>query len=190
LPQINFPFPSVLEYEVPAFLADKAFTGPSTSTTRPLDIDDDKTIYAIWIGTNDLGNDAFLTDSQVKGKQITDYIDCVYASLEKIYAAGGRWFVLMNVIPLNLTPQYALPGNGGVLADKFFKNKAEKNGTEISYRMMEQVGLVNEAFEYRTPFEVKIGNRFKDAHFATFDVHSLVSSCIYSLLYNVTNNFP
>jgi hypothetical protein len=164
-----------LEYEVPAFLADKAFTGPSTNITAPLDINDGKTVYAIWIRTNDLGNDAFLTDSQVKGKQITDYIDCVYASLEKIYAAGGRWFVLMNVIPLNLAPQYALPSNGGVRVDKYFKNKAEKNLTEISYRMLEQVGLVNEAFEYRTPFEVKIGNRFKDANFARFDVHSLVS---------------
>ncbi len=164
-----------MEYEVPAFLADKAFTGPSTNITAPLDINDGKTVYAIWIRTNDLGNDAFLTDSQVKGKQITDYIDCVYASLEKIYAAGGRWFVLMNVIPLNLAPQYALPSNGGVRVDKYFKNKAEKNLTEISYRMLEQVGLVNEAFEYRTPFEVKIGNRFKDANFARFDVHSLVS---------------
>jgi GDSL-like Lipase/Acylhydrolase len=175
LPQINFLFPSVLEYEVPAFLADKAFLGPSTNITGPLGIDDDKTVYAIWIGTNDLGNDAFLTDSQVKGKQITDYINCVYASLEKIYAAGGRWFVLMNVIPLNLAPQYALPSNGGVPADKYFKNKAEKNLTEISYRMMEQVGLVNEAFEYRTPFEVKVGDRFKDANFARFDVHNFVS---------------
>jgi hypothetical protein len=78
------------------------------------------------------------------------------------------------VIPLNLAPQYALPSNGGVTADKYFTDKAAKNLTEISYRMMEQVGLVNEAFEYRTPFEVLIGKRFKGADFARFDVHSLV----------------
>lgn len=140
-----------------------------------MDINDDKTVYTIWIGTNDLGNNAFLTDSQMKGKLITDYIDCVYASLEKIYAAGGRWFVLMNVIPLNLTPQYALPSTGGVSADKYFRDKATKNLTEISYRMMEQVALVNEAFKYRTPFDVMVGGRFRDANFANFDVHSLVS---------------
>lgn len=159
-------------------MADKAVTGPTTDTTAPINIKDDKTVYAIWIGTNDLGNDAFLTDSQVKGKQITDYIDCVYASLEKIYAAGGRWFVLMNVIPLNLTPQYAPPSDGGATATVFFKDKANYNSTELSYRMMEQVGLVNEAFQYRTPFEVKLArDKFKEANFANFDVHSLVSPC-------------
>ncbi|RDI77215.1 hypothetical protein Vi05172_g12771 [Venturia inaequalis] len=173
LPQINFLFPSVLEYEVPAFLADKSYKGPLTNTTTPIELDDDKTVYAIWIGTNDLGNDAFLTDSQVEGKQITDYIDCVYSSLDKIYAAGGRWFILMNVIPLNLLPQYALPSNGGATATRSFPNKASLNATEISYRMMGQVELVDEAFQYRTPFEVKFGDKFKEANFAYFDVNSL-----------------
>ncbi|TLD36471.1 carbohydrate esterase family 16 protein [Venturia nashicola] len=175
LSQFNFLFPSVLEYEVPAFLADKAFVGPTTNTTAPITIDDDKTVYTIWIGTNDLGNDAFLTDSQVKGKQITDYIDCVYASLQKIYAAGGRWFILMNVIPSNIIPQYALPSNGGAIATSFFQDKAKFNSTEVSYRMMGQVGLVNQAFQYRTPFEVKLGDKFKGANFAYFDVNSLFS---------------
>lgn len=177
LSQINFPFPSVLEYEVPAFLADKAYSGPVTDTTAPIHIDDDKTVYAIWIGTNDLGNNAFLTDSQVKGKQITDYIDCVYASLQNIYAAGGRWFILMNVIPSNLLPQYAPPSNGGAKSTRYFPDKANFNATETSYRMMGQVGLVNEAFQYRTPFEVKLGDKFKEANFAYFDVNSLVSPC-------------
>ncbi|QDS69671.1 hypothetical protein FKW77_009558 [Venturia effusa] len=188
LSQIDLLFPSVLEYEIPAFLADKAFTGPSTSTTAPINIDDSRTVYAIWIGTNDLGNDAFLTDSQVQGKQITDYIDCVYESLERVYAAGGRWFVLMNVIPLNLAPQYALPSDGGAATTRYFADKTSFNSTEISYRMMDQVGLVNEAFRYRTPFEVKLGDKFKEARFANFDVHSLVSCCTFHSYQGLSRN--
>jgi hypothetical protein len=100
---IKAPFPSVLEYEVPAFIADKAVTDPFTDA-RLLDIPPDRTAYALWIGTNDLGNNAFLTHSQIKGKTLINYVDCIFESLEKVYAAGGRHFVLMNVIPLNLLP--------------------------------------------------------------------------------------
>lgn len=49
--------------------------------------------------------------------------------------------------------------------------------------MMGQVELVDEAFQYRTPFEVKFGDKFKEANFAYFDVNSLVSPCDSSALH-------
>lgn len=48
------------------------------------------------------------------------------------------------------------------------------NTTVVSERMRDQADLVNKAFEYRTPVEVKIENRYPDANFAIFDVWSLV----------------
>lgn len=50
----------------------------------------------MWIGTNDLGVGALLTDNQVKGTNITTYIECIYQSFDRIYKSGGRYFVLMN----------------------------------------------------------------------------------------------
>ena len=53
-------YPSVLEYEVPAYIEDtKAEALPS-----------DSTVYAIWIGTNDLGYEGFLTDSQAENATV------------------------------------------------------------------------------------------------------------------------
>lgn len=169
----NDQFPSVLEYEVPAFVTDKAYKDPETHTAV-LDVPTDETVYSLWIGTNDLGNDAFLTDSQVKGKTIVNYVDCVLASLEKLYSAGARYFVLMNVIPLNYVPQYALPQAGGLKATPFFQDKPS-NITAVSYRVMEQVTLVNDAFKYRVPYELLIAKKFPGARFANYDVWGLVS---------------
>jgi hypothetical protein len=171
--QINAPFPAVREYEVPAFIADKAYIDPTTK--KPfLDIPPDQTAYALWIGTNDLGNNAFLTDSQVKGKTLNDYVDCVFSRLEQLYTAGGRYFVLMNVVPLNLAPQYATPEKGGVKADKFWPDKPS-NLTAISLKMAQQVQFVNEDMRRRAASLETMAKRYPDGHFALFDTHRLVS---------------
>ena len=168
----NQSYPSVHDYEVPAFIADAGYNG---SDGKPfLDVPVDETVYAIWIGTNDVGNGAFLTDSQVKDKTLADFLDCVYSAIDRLYAAGGRYFVLMNLIPLNLTPQYAPADAGGLATTKYFPNKPA-NITETSYRMKEQVDLINEVYKYRTPYEVGLAGRYYGAHVALFDVWQLVS---------------
>ncbi|KAE8383318.1 glycoside hydrolase superfamily [Aspergillus bertholletiae] len=174
---LNMPYPSVLEYEIPAFLADSRYV--DAQGNRFLDIPADETVYAIWIGTNDLGNYAFLTDSQVRGKVIPDYVECVYQALDRIYESGGRYFVLMNLAPLQLTPQYALPQNGGVTTVSWWPDKPD-NQTLISYRMWEQVVNVNEAFRYRTPFEVLVAERYPEAGVAVMDMYGLLSNIYYN----------
>lgn len=140
--------------------------------------DPDTTVYAIWIGTNDLGNGAFITDSQVAGTTIESYLDCVYDQLARVYANGGRYFVIMNIAPLNLNPQYGLPGKGGLAATQYWPDKNETAGgnvTEISYIMLEQLTLVNAVYQYRTPFAVEINRRYPGSHFAVYDVHGLMT---------------
>ncbi|KAF2877391.1 hypothetical protein BDV95DRAFT_625295 [Massariosphaeria phaeospora] len=170
---INAPFPSIQSYELPAYLADSTYRTPNGSAFfhgAPA-----STAYAIWIGTNDLGNDAFLTDAQVSGKTLTDYVDCVYAAMDALVAAGARSFVLLNVAPLHLLPQYAPPERGGVNATKFFPNKPA-NITETHYRMREAVATVNAIFRYRTPFHVAVDGRWgPDVQVADFDVSALMA---------------
>jgi len=87
-------FPSVLDYEIPAFLADKE----TSLFTNTFALSSSRTLYALFIGTNDLGNTAFLTDSQLPGLLLTNYTSCLFTALDRIYASGGRNFLLMNTV--------------------------------------------------------------------------------------------
>jgi hypothetical protein len=169
---IDAPFPAVKEYEVPAFIADSHYVDRKTHKPA-LDIPSSQTVYAIWIGTNDLGNYAFLTDSQVKGKTLVDYVNCVYGAIDSLYRNGARNFVIMNVAPLQLLPQYAVPEAGGRPATQYWPDK-KGNLTEISYRIWENVVTVNDIYAYKTPYELKVAHRYPGAEIALFDTYSLV----------------
>jgi GDSL-like Lipase/Acylhydrolase len=120
---INGPFPDVV-YEVNAFIADSKFVNATTNTnTLYTNRKSDNTVYSMWIGTNDLGNYAFLTDSSLNKTTITDYVDCIYSRFDQIYANGGRYFVLMNTAPLELSPLYGVPGQGGLAASHYWPDK-------------------------------------------------------------------
>lgn len=173
---ITVKFPSLLEYAVPAYIADSKYV--TASGQKFLDIPPEETVYSIWIGTNDLGVDALLTDSQVANKTISDYIECVYTALDRIYANGARYFVLMNIAPMQLTPLYATPERGGVGNTFYWPHKPD-NRTEISYRMWEQVITVNDIYKYKTPFELLVARRYPGAHFAVMDMYSLVGNRFY-----------
>ena len=133
----------------------------------------------MWIGTNDLGVWAFVTDSQVNGKTLTDYTDCVFESLDKIYATGARYFVLMNAAPLNLAPLYANDTVHGV-GDNHYWPMKPTNHTVIAETMHEFVTTVNNVYKYQTPFEVLVAGRYPGANFAVFDVWQLISDIYYS----------
>jgi phospholipase/lecithinase/hemolysin len=135
-----------------------------------------ETIYAIWIGTNDLGNRAFFTDSQPDGMSITAYTDCVFEQLDRLYEVGARRFVLMNIAPLYVSPQYARPENGGVESSQFWSDKAEFNAnlTQTTEKMRQYSTLVNAVYGYRVPYELKVAGRYPRSSFAVFDTHSLV----------------
>lgn len=123
LDSIFGPFPDVV-YEAEAFVADTKYVNESTKTNtfypnrRP-----DNTVYSMWIGTNDLGVGAFLTDSSLHETTIVDYVDCIFDRFDVIYKAGGRSFVLMNVAPLELSPLYGMPDAGGLTISHYWLDK-------------------------------------------------------------------
>ncbi|KAK5660479.1 hypothetical protein OQA88_13027 [Cercophora sp. LCS_1] len=182
-------FPSVLEDEIPSFTADVAFNALYPTRTAA------NTVYALWIGTNDLGFDAFLSDSQAPGKTITDFVGCVWSVFDAIYQTGGRRFVLLNTAPLELTPLYAKPENGGTYDSQFWGTKTQYNITEYGAKIKQYSTNVNTIFSYGVPVEASIKSRWPGATVDLFDVHSLFLDIIKTpqefldAPYNVTGYF-
>jgi hypothetical protein len=140
LAAINRPFPSVVDDEIPSFLGDLAvgasFLGSAVQEQHNHDnkaAKGDETVYALWIGTNDLGFGAFLSDSQAPGTSIVDFVDCVWAVFDALYhGAGARRFVLLAEAPLEISPLYAPTAMGGTANSQFWGNKTSYNTTEYS----------------------------------------------------------
>ncbi|KAK8074141.1 Acetyl esterase [Apiospora phragmitis] len=179
LSQINRTFPSVLEDEIPSFVEDVVYVNASTGTnTFYPDRAAANTVYALWVGTNDLGGDAFLTDSQHAGLTITDFVDCIWAVFDAIYAqGGGRHFVLFNQAPLERSPLYAAPEHGGAGDNHYWPTKTDHcNNTEVEQKMLEYTTNVNTMFDYGVPFQLLANKtrRWPDASFAVFNVHQLM----------------
>ncbi|KAL3430454.1 GDSL lipase/esterase [Aspergillus tetrazonus] len=162
--------------QMSSFLTDNSYRDNRTGS-RALINPPDETVYAIWIGTNDLGYGGFLTEVQPDGMPLTYFTDCVYEQLDRLHAVGARAFVLMNIAPLDLCPEYARPENGGDETGQFWSNKAgyDTNVTRSSEKMRQYFTMVNEVFEYRTPFELLLANRYPGSRFAVYDVHALMT---------------
>jgi hypothetical protein len=171
---MGYLFPAVEQYEIPAYIADSKYV---VNGTKFMDNPPDETVHSIFIGTNDLGNYAFISDAQVAGTSITNYTDCVFGAIQSVYDNGGRYFVLQNVAPLQLSPQYGLPGKGGLETTQYWPDKPS-NITEISYKMFEYVSLVNAVFKYETPYLTEVVKQFPGAHIAVMDINGLVSEIL------------
>ncbi|KXX82111.1 GDSL esterase/lipase EXL6 [Madurella mycetomatis] len=166
---IDGPFPSVIEDGIPSFQADIDYETIFPNRTAR------NTVYALWIGTNDLGAGAFLTDAQAPGATISDYVDCVWSVFDAIYETGGRRFVLFNVAPLELLPMYAPPQNGGTLDSQFWANKTLYNMTEYNQKIKQYATSANTMFEYGVAFHAVVKSRWPEAVVDLFDVHSLLT---------------
>lgn len=114
-----------------------------------MDIDVANAVYTIWTGTNDLGPDALIPDSQLLGMTIVDCVQSVFDQIRSLYNHEGRRFVLLKVVPLNLAPQYALPGKGGLSETQYWHDKPiylMAVSLAMSLAMQKQVMSVNTIF--------------------------------------------
>ncbi|CEJ84293.1 hypothetical protein VHEMI03436 [[Torrubiella] hemipterigena] len=165
----NGTFPPVKEYQAPAYQADVKFNSLYPNR-KP-----ENTVYAQWIGTNDLGIDGFLSDKQEPGKSLPDFVECVWETFDAVYQTGGRRFVLLNQAPLQVSPMYAAPKNGGEQLDQYWPNKASAcNSTESEQKMFEYTMSVNTMFDYGAPFQLLVKKRWPGAYFTIFNVHDLM----------------
>lgn len=166
--QIKGPFPSVLDYEIPTFKADLAYKDlyPDRKCSN--------TVYSLWIGTNDLGIDGILGDKNVAGTSLPDYVDCAWTTFDRIYETGGRHFVLLNNAPLELSPMYAAPENGGTRNNGYWPNKVDYNMTEYQYKMFEYTMGTNRMFDDGATINSILKKRWPGASLAVFNVHQLI----------------
>nr|7ZTN_A Chain A, Carbohydrate esterase family 16 protein [Thermothelomyces thermophilus]7ZTN_B Chain B, Carbohydrate esterase family 16 protein [Thermothelomyces thermophilus] len=164
---INRTFPAILDDEIPSFQADVLFKSLYPHRTA------ENTVYAVWIGTNDLGWGAFLSDSQTPGKTISDFVSCVFSVLDHVYKTGGRRFVILNTVPLELAPLYALPENGGTLDSQYWNTKTKYNMTEYGQKIREYSTSVNTMLENGALVMASLKKRWPKAMVDVFDVHSL-----------------
>jgi GDSL-like Lipase/Acylhydrolase len=167
-----------MQYELSGYSADQNYQykgGPFLSLP-PL-----STVYAVWIGTNDIGAGGFITNNEVPGKTIQDYVDCVFGVFDNLYQKGARRFVLMNLVPLYLSPMYAPADKGGVNYSQFWQpGPKPSNLTEISIKMRKMVLNANDGFKSRTVATAQNKQTYPDAQIALFDVWSLVSHLLSS----------
>ncbi|KAI8944533.1 hypothetical protein F4801DRAFT_571414 [Xylaria longipes] len=89
------------------------YTGSSSKTSWS----GDDSIFAVWIGINDIGN------SYWNGANATDALnakifDVISDLVDKIYDAGGRNYVFINVPPLDRTPLIIPQGDSAVSLSK------------------------------------------------------------------------
>ncbi len=167
---INRSFPAILDDEIPSFQAD--IVGPHTLFENR---NANNTVYAMWIGTNDLGYTGFLSDSQAPGTNISLFVDCLWQVFDAVYAAGGRRFVLFNQAPLQLAPMYRPSAWGGAGNGPYWANKTSYNDTEYAYKIFEYTTDVNTMVAYGLPFQAIVRRRWPGSSVAVFNVHQLLT---------------
>lgn len=103
---------------------------PSTAPWK-----DSDSLFAFWIGINDVGNSWWLTNATA----LYDQIFAVYDGLlESIYATGARNFLFLSVPPVNLAPltlangDYAIENEGKMI--ELWNTKLVNLTTQFSKR--------------------------------------------------------
>lgn len=162
----NASFPSVHEYEIPAYQKDVTYKDLYPNRRS------DNTVYAMWIGTNDLGIDGFLSDRNVPGTSIPTFVECIWQAFDGIYKTGGRHFVILNQAPLELAPLYAASQQSP--KNQLLSSQALCNATETERKMFEYTMSVNTMFDYGVPFQLLVKKRWRGATFTVFNVHDLM----------------
>ncbi|KAG6019836.1 hypothetical protein E4U41_003062 [Claviceps citrina] len=169
---INAPFPSVLEYQIPAFEQDVRHQDLYPSRRA------DNTVYAVWIGTNDVGIDGILGRRNKPDTTLTTFVDCVWDVLDHVYRSGGRHFVLLNQAPLERAPMYATPGDGGTGNHEYWRNKTAYDVAQFADKLREYTTSLNTMYRYGAAFYLAVEQRWRGATVSVFDVHSLMEDVI------------
>ncbi|KAF3912782.1 hypothetical protein ABW20_dc0108889 [Dactylellina cionopaga] len=149
LGSINGNFPAVKEYEVPQFKKEHTITRYKGAGN----LNPDKTVFTLWIGTNDLGSGALLTDEHLPGVTLPDYTDCVAGQIRELYNYGARKFIILNV-------------HYWADRDQFLNG----NTTAISQKMGTHVHSANAILKYQIP---ALADELRGAKVALLDANAI-----------------
>ncbi|KAK0231529.1 carbohydrate esterase family 16 protein [Armillaria fumosa] len=150
------PWASIMEYELPLYFLE--------THNGSVVLDPKETLYTEWIGTNDLGVDSIFTGSN--DGSVVDVVGCMVDWVRMLYADGARYFMVQNMIPLDLTVLYS---------PNWYPNQISTlphNATEWSI-FMRQLVLSGNAL-VRIELQALAGSgELPDAHIGLFDSHGL-----------------
>jgi phospholipase/lecithinase/hemolysin len=74
--------------------------------SQKLHLDPKEFTVIIYVGTNDVGINSFITGSESANISLADVADCQLSSIRNLRALGARNFILNSLIPLQLTGLY------------------------------------------------------------------------------------
>ncbi|THU85205.1 hypothetical protein K435DRAFT_869531 [Dendrothele bispora CBS 962.96] len=100
-----FDVPDVLNGQPDWFIQDH-ITSNGTSHQK-LHLDPDEFVVVLWVGTNDVGINSFVTDDQKANISLVDLAECQMDTLKRMRSLGARRFILNSLIPLQLTRLYS-----------------------------------------------------------------------------------
>lgn len=158
-------FPGVLEYEIDTFMAELEMPEIWDGEDRTAE----NTVYTLWVGPNDLGHFGFLDDSNAEGTTIADVPECMFEVFDRIYATGGRRFVLFTQLPLEQTPLYVPTELGGREPNFGWPNKGEVNTTRWNHQLKEYTSAVTSMSVYGARVQLLLEDRWPGAILTVFD---------------------
>lgn len=108
----NFAFPgATAEDDLSKQLSHFFKVFPKNSSSDPPALDADRSIYFVFVGINDCG--------QTESYDLESVIECILNAVHELYIkAGARNFVLMNVPPIDLSPQVVDAGLSGEMEER------------------------------------------------------------------------
>ena len=162
-------FPSVLEDQLSLFDADLAFEDKLYGQRTP-----NNTVYSVGIGPNDLGPMGFMTDDNLPGTTLSDYVDCVWDVFDHIYLSGGRRFVFVNVMAMELAPQYVPLEEGGSGDALTWPDKTAHDVPAQNAKLAQYSSSVNTMFQYGVAFNYAVKQRWPEAVFTILDLNRML----------------
>ncbi|KDR65936.1 hypothetical protein GALMADRAFT_232813 [Galerina marginata CBS 339.88] len=91
-----------------------------------LQLDPEEFKVIVWIGTNDIGIHSFISNDQPNNSSMADLADCQLNFVRSLHSIGARQFVLMSMIPLQLTRLYA----DNPLGTIYWPDVTDRNNTQ------------------------------------------------------------
>ncbi|TCD65208.1 hypothetical protein EIP91_002994 [Steccherinum ochraceum] len=152
-------YPAIMENELPLY------TTMQKNGSLPR-LQAQNTLFAAWIGTNDVGAGCLLTGDQTPGVTLVDTTNCVAQWVQKVYALGGRNFLFLNMAPLERAPMY----QADAYPTRYWM--AAKNASEFNVVMKELTTTGNALSKFVL---TDLAKSLPAANIALFDSHSLLN---------------
>ncbi|THH33341.1 hypothetical protein EUX98_g827 [Antrodiella citrinella] len=160
--QIQIPYPSLLESQIPSY--EDGIANGSLSMLHP-----DDTMYTLWIGANDIGGWGLLTGEAAQNVTLVDIVQCTMEWVEVLYKSGARYFLFQNLPPLEHTINY-----GAVSYPNLYWT-AQRNQTDWHLTMTQYVAAGNELSSLMLK---NLASTLPDIHIGLFDSYKLISDML------------